>query len=112
MNGTAANKLVLAFAPIWDLSQTMAFEAAYHPNLRLSLSEKIEQLEGAECVWLHDAGTQELIGETYGLPVREAFGNEDEEGFADIHPYRNRKAIYVFSRRSCPSSKNRDWGGS
>ena len=97
MNSAPTTKLVLAFARTWDLSQTMAFEAEYHPNLRFTLAEKIELLAGAECVWLYDATTQELIGETYGVPVREAFVDEDEEGFADVHPYRNRKALYTFS---------------
>ena len=97
MNSAPTTKLVLAFARTWELSQTMAFEAVYHPNLRFTLAEKIELLAGAECVWLYDATTQELIGETYGVPVREAFVDEDEEGFADVHPYRNRKALYTFS---------------
>ena len=87
----------------------MAFEAVYHPNLRLSLAEKIAELEEAECVWLYDATTQELIGETYGLPVKDAF-DKDDEGFADVRPYWNRKAIYVFSTTILPKFQNRGLG--
>jgi GNAT superfamily N-acetyltransferase len=110
MNSAPTTKLVLAFARTWDLRQTMAFEAVYHPNLRLSLAEKIEQLVGAECVWLYDARTQELIGETYGVPVRAALFDEDEDGDADVRPYRNRRALYTFSTTILPAFQRQSLG--
>ena len=109
MKGPRTKTPVLAFARKWDLKQTMAFEAVYHPNLQMSLREKIALLKEAECVWLYDAVTQVLIGETYGLPVKKAF-DEDEEGFADIRPYRNRKAIYVFSTTILPGFQDKGLG--
>jgi len=103
-------KLVLAFARRWDLSETMLFEAVYHETLRVSLKKKIELFESAECVWLYDAGTQELIGESYGVPVRDAFKPHEQEGFEDIQPYLDRKAFYVFSTTILPRFQGRGLG--
>jgi hypothetical protein len=74
--------LVLAFARKWDLRETMVFEEVYHENLRLNLEDKAELLERAESVWLYDAGTQELIGESYGggVPLDVEIGNGRSSG--------------------------------
>ncbi len=101
--------VTLAFARGWDLTETMIFEELYHENLRLSLEEKRKLLERGEFVWLYRAGTQELIGESYGVPVRDAF-EDDEEGFEDVQPYLDEKAIYVFSTTILPTFQRRGLG--
>jgi len=104
---------VLGFARRWDPSKTMLFEELYHENLRLSLEEKIELLGGSEdveCVWLYDPSTQELIGETYGVPVRDAINEDEEEGFEDLQPYWDQRAIYVFSTTILPKFQGQGLG--
>lgn len=110
MNDVSEGRLVLAFARNWDLSKTMPFEAVYHENLRLSLKDKKELLGRGECVWLYDASTQELIGETYGFPVREAFNIIKGEGFDDVQPYWDQKAIYICSTTILPKFQGRGLG--
>lgn len=99
----------IAFARKWDLEETMAFEEVYHSSLRLSLREKIKKLGEAECVWLYDATTMELIGETYGLTVRGAL-DRNEEGFVDIQPFLRRRAMYIFSTTILPKFQEKGFG--
>ncbi len=103
-------KLVLAFAREWDLGQTMVFEAVYHDNLRLSLEVKRELLARCGCVWLYDAGTQELIGETYGFPLRENLACIDGPGASDVYPFRDQRAVYVLSTTILPAFQGRGLG--
>jgi GNAT superfamily N-acetyltransferase len=102
--------MALSFARDWDLEQTMVFEAVYHENLRLSLEAKRVLLARCGCVWLYDAGTQELIGETYGFPVREnlAFLEGPEAG--DVYPFRGQPAVYVLSTTILPAFQGRGLG--
>jgi len=110
MPDSSERKLVLAFAREWDLSQTMAFETVYHENLRLSLDVKRELLARCGCVWLYDAVTQELIGETYGLPVSENLAFLDGPGAADVYPFRGQPALYVMSTTILPAFQGRGLG--
>ena len=103
------DKLVLGFARTWDLRQTMIFEDIYHENLRMNADEKAELLEGAEAVWLYELGSRQLIGETYGVSIRDAL-EEGEEGFDDLLPFEDQKAIYVFSTTILPAFQGRGLG--
>ena len=110
MDDTSERRLALAFAREWEPSQTMAFETVYHENLRLSLGVKTELLARCGCVWLYDAVTRELIGETYGLPVGEALVHLEEPGFADVYPFRDQPAVYVLSTTILPAFQGRGLG--
>jgi len=87
----------LRFAQRWDVPQTLVFEReCFHPNLRMTLSEKRELLRDALVFWMHDG--RALIGETYGSAIAAALDEDaEEEGHVDLLPYRHRQAIYVYS---------------
>ena len=86
----------LRFAARWNIARTMVVEReCFHRNLRMSLGEKRDVLQHALAVWMHDGKT--LIGETYGTPIQAALEDSDEEGYADLLPYRKRAVIYVYS---------------
>jgi GNAT superfamily N-acetyltransferase len=110
MPDPSERKLVLAFAREWDLGQTMVFEAVYHENLRLSLEAKRELLARCGCVWLYDAGTQELIGETYGFSVRENLAFLEGSEADDVYPFREQPAVYVLSTTILPAFQGRGFG--
>ncbi len=110
MPDSPERKLVLTFAREWDLGQTMVFEAVYHENLRLSLEVKRELLARCGCVWLYDAVTQELIGETYGFPLGENLACIDEPGATDVSPFRDQRAVYVLSTTILPAFQGRGLG--
>jgi GNAT superfamily N-acetyltransferase len=89
-------QLKLAFASTWPVKETMVFERLFHPKLRMSLGEKRDILRDAIAVWMYDATRGTLIGEIYSTPVEKEL-DPNEEGYADIAPYRGRKAAYVYS---------------
>ncbi len=96
----------LRFAARWDVARTMLFEReCFHPKLRMSLQEKRAVLRGAVAVWMHDG--RSLIGETYGTPILTALDDSDDEGYADLLPYRHRRAIYVYSTAIRPRWQGR-----
>jgi len=103
-------KLALGFARDWDLEQTMVFESVYHENLRLNLETKRELLARCGCVWLYDAGTQELIGETYGFSVRENLAFLEGPEADDVYPFREQPAVYVLSTTILPAFQGRGFG--
>jgi len=47
-------ELKLAFASTWPLRETMVFERLFHPNLRVSLSEKRNILRDAIAIWMYE----------------------------------------------------------
>ena len=110
MGDAATRKLTLAFAREWNLEQTMVFEPVYHENLRLSLEVKRELLARCGCVWLYDAGTQELIGETYGFSVRENLEFLEGPEADDVYPFRDQRAVYVLSTTILPAFQGRGLG--
>jgi GNAT superfamily N-acetyltransferase len=59
--------VLITFRFRYPIERTMAFEKEYHPNLRLTVSEKREVLRGAITIWLFNDGR--LAGETYGVPL-------------------------------------------
>ena len=59
--------MLITFRFRYPISRTMAFEREYHPNLRLTLSEKRRFLKNAITIWMFDRG--KLVGETYGIPL-------------------------------------------
>src|SRR5262249_9262580 len=86
----------LAFRSSWrPLSETMAFERLFHPNLRMTLAAKRELLgaRGAVAVWMFNSSSGALIGEVYGVPIKEAL-RDDDAGTPDLQPYRGGKALY------------------
>jgi hypothetical protein len=110
MGDASTRKLALAFAREWDLEQTMVFEPVYHENLRFSLETKGELLARCGCVWLYDAGTQELIGETYGFPVRDNLAFLEGPEADDVCPFRDQRAVYVLSTTILPAFQARGLG--
>ena len=110
MADSSERKLVLAFAREWDLSQTLVFEPVYHEKLRLSLDVKQEILARCGCVWLYDAVTRELIGETYGLPASEELLFMEGPGVNDVYPFRDQPAIYTMSTTILPAFQGRGLG--
>ena len=86
----------LAFASSWPLKETMVFERLFHPNLALSFGEKRDTLKNAIAVWMYEPTRGTLIGEIYSTPAEKEI-DPDDEGYADIAPYRNRSAAYVSS---------------
>lgn len=110
MRDDSARRLVLNFARDWDLEQTMVFESVYHENLRLSLEAKRALLARCGCVWLYEAGTQELIGETYGFSVRENFAFLEGPEADDVYPFREEPAVYVLSTTILPAFQGRGLG--
>jgi len=64
--------VLITFRFRYPISRTMAFEREYHPNLRLTLSEKRHLLKNAIAIWMLDRG--KLVGETYGLALDDRFG--------------------------------------
>ena len=76
----------------------MVFERLFHPNLQMTLTEKRELLgvRGAIAVWMFNPASRALIGEAYGVPIAEAL-RDDDEGMADLQPYRRSRAMYVYS---------------
>jgi GNAT superfamily N-acetyltransferase len=110
MGDSSTRKLVLGFAREWDLRETMVFEPVYHENLRLSLEAKRELLPRCGCVWLYDAGTQELIGESYGFSVRENLALLEGPEADDVYPFRERFAVYVLSTTILPAFQGRGLG--
>jgi GNAT superfamily N-acetyltransferase len=101
---------VLSFAREWDLDETMAFEAVYHENLRLSREVKRELLARCGCVWLCDAATRELIGETYGCALDENLDLIDGPGAADVSAFRDQRAVYVLSTTILPPFQGQGLG--
>ena len=96
----------LLFASRWSLAQTMVFEReCFHPKLRMSIGDKRDLLQDALAVWMHDGRT--LIGETYGTPIQCALKDSDEDGRADLLPYRRRAVIYVYSTAIRPRWQGR-----
>jgi GNAT superfamily N-acetyltransferase len=110
MGDASTRKLTLAFAREWNLEQTMVFESVYHENLRLSLEAKRELLTRCACVWLYDAGTQVLIGETYGFSVCENFAFLEGPEADDVYPFREQPAVYVLSTTILPAFQGRGLG--
>jgi hypothetical protein len=76
----------------------MVFERLFHPDLRMTLTEKRELLgvRGAITVWMVNATSGSLIGEVYGVPIAEAL-RDDDDGSPDLKPYRGSKTMYVYS---------------
>jgi len=91
----------LAFTDRWPLRETMVFERRYHQELAMSLADKRDLLQERDvlAVWMYVPGPRRrrLIGETYGVPVQAVLADEDPEGRADLRPFANRRAFYVFS---------------
>lgn len=77
----------MRFTTSWPLEQTMVFEKLFHRHRQMTLREKRSVLAGAECVWLYDGRTRELVGETYGVPV-DRLDEEGEEGTAILPAFR------------------------
>ena len=90
----------------------MAFEALYHPNLRLPYREKCDLLlkPDAESVWMYDRRSRRLIGETYGVPVTHAEFKKDEQGYKDVSPFFGTKTIYVYSTTTLPAYQDQGFG--
>ena len=109
MTDRSNHDLLLGFARTWDLRQTMIFEEVYHENLRMDADEKADLLKQAEAVWLYERGSRRLIGETYGIPIRDAL-DEDEDGFDDLVPFKHQKALYIFSTTILPAFQGRGLG--
>lgn len=91
------HQLKLAFASKWPLRETMVFEQLFHPELRVSLHEKRDILRDAIAVWMYESTRGTLIGEIYSTPVEKELDDPGEEGYADMAPYRGRRAAYVYS---------------
>jgi hypothetical protein len=61
------NSVLITFRFRYPIERTMAFEKEYHPNLRLTLTEKRAVLREAVTIWMFNEG--HLVGETYGIPL-------------------------------------------
>jgi hypothetical protein len=73
----------------------------YHPNLRLNLTEKKNILRHALTIWMLQ--DDELIGETYGIPLDGRF--EMPEGCP-----RDPEAIYCYSNTILGEHKHQGFG--
>jgi GNAT superfamily N-acetyltransferase len=92
--------VAITFVYKYAISRTMAFEAEYHPNLRLTLREKREMLKRAIVIWMLVDGT--LVGETYGLPLD---GNDMMPGCP-----RDPQSIYCYSTTILRAHQGRGYG--
>jgi len=92
--------VAITFRFTYPISQTMAFEREYHPNLRLTLSEKRELLKRAITIWMLEDG--KLVGETYGLPLN---GRDVMPG-CPHGPY----SIYCYSNTILAKYKDQGYG--
>jgi GNAT superfamily N-acetyltransferase len=88
----------------------MAFEVVYHPNLRLSLEVKQALLAQCGGVWLYDAASRELIGETYGCALPEHLPLIEGPGIEDVSRFRNQPAVYVLSTTILPAFQGQGLG--
>lgn len=76
---------------------TMKFEAIYHPSIGLSVGEKRTELKkrGRLWVWMYD--DEELVGETFGYSMRDAWlPKEIEPGV---------RTMYCASNTTIPQGK-------
>lgn len=92
--------MAITFRFTYPIERTMAFEREYHPNLRLSLSEKQDLLKRAITIWMLEGG--KLVGETYGVP----WGVKDEMiGFPP-----DPEAIYCYSNTILGKYQGKGYG--
>lgn len=102
---------VIKFKYDVPLDQTMAFEAVYHGNLQLDLSEKeeIREIPGSIFVWMFIAG--ELVGESYGSPLL-ACDEPDEpiEGLTGLTEDEKKTGIYCYSNTILPAFERQGLG--
>ena len=94
--------MLITFRFRYPISRTMAFEREYHPNLRLTLSEKRHLLKNAIAIWMLDGG--KLVGETYGLPLDHRFG-EIPAGCP-----RDPRSIYCYSTTILENHQHKGFG--
>jgi GNAT superfamily N-acetyltransferase len=79
----------------------MAFELEHHDRLRLTLHEKRQLLRHAIVIWMWDG--DELIGETYGVPLHGDF--EAPPGCPD-----DPEAIYCYSNTILKKYQRKGYG--
>jgi hypothetical protein len=89
------------------LDQTMTFEAIYHENLQLALTEKqdIRDIPGSIFVWMFVDGA--LAGESYGNPL---VADEPVEGLKHLTDVEKRTGIYCYSNTILPAFQGQGFG--
>jgi len=86
----------------------MGFEAVYHDNLKLDISEKTEirDTRGSIFVWMVVNGA--LAGESYGVPLAES--DEQFEGLTDVPEDEKKASIYCYSNTILPAFQKKGLG--
>ena len=99
---------VIKFSYNVPLDQTMAFEAVYHENLRLKLTEKqeIRDIPGSIFVWMFVDGAP--AGESYGNPL--VADDEPIEGLTHLTDDEKRRGIYCYSNTILPDFQGQGLG--
>jgi hypothetical protein len=92
--------VTITFRSSYPIARTMAFEAEYHPNLRLTLAEKREMLKRAITIWMFE--DDQLVGETYGIPLD---GRDEMPGCP-----RDPQSIYCYSNTILGKHKGQGYG--
>jgi hypothetical protein len=99
---------MITFRDDVPLSDTMAFELLYHPNLQMDLASKkfLFDIPGAIFTWMFVDDV--LAGETYGVPL--ATAGENLPGLAKLAPAEKQAAIYCYSNTLLPPFHHRGLG--
>jgi GNAT superfamily N-acetyltransferase len=86
----------------------MGFEAVYHDNLKLDITEKTEirDTRGSIFVWMIVNG--ELVGESYGVPLAES--DEEFEGLTNVPENEKKASIYCYSNTILPAFQKKGLG--
>ena len=99
---------VIKFSYDVPLDQTMTFEAIYHENLQLALTEKqdIRDIPGSIFVWMFV--DRALAGESYGNPL--VADDEPIEGLKHLTDDEKRTGIYCYSNTILPAFQGQGFG--
>lgn len=94
------------------LEKTLCFEELYSENLQLTLEVKNELKElGCKFIYLLDGYTDELIGETYFIPLDDLEDEEpDEHQLEDgLEKWYGKNAVYVYSTTILPKFQGKGY---
>lgn len=95
------------------LDQTLIFEEIYPENLKVDLDTKMElKKEGAEFIYMINAETNELIGETYFIPLDNMQNWEEDEHqtYDGLNPFYGKNAMYCYSNTILPEYQKQGLG--
>jgi len=96
---------MIIFKYALPIDQTMAFEAVYHENQRLDISQKqqIRDAPGSIFAWMLVDG--ELVGETYGIPLESSIA-----GLTDLAVSETKAGIHCYSNTILPAFQGQGLG--